>query len=197
MIQEERNRPVLRTVTERGEKYSALAMHARPAYRVRCALIGCAFHPLRLERKNHMQIGGKILKRIPLLGETYRRSHAFQSGKFRVLHNEVSSLQPGSAPMGDELATQHPQIRIRLIAVRDITIRPVLCVGFGVEGVAGGMNAHKSQSAAHRVEQRLLALRRHGRISVCPRLGQVSGGKEEYSRILLSEIFRIEDPSVL
>ena len=72
-----------------------------------------------------MQIGGKILQRIPFFGQVDGRGYAFEAGEFRVLDDEVGGLQPGSAAVGDELAAQHSQIRIGLLAVGNVTIGPV------------------------------------------------------------------------
>jgi hypothetical protein len=46
--------------------------------------------------------------------------------------------------MDDELAAQHPEVRIRLLAMCDVTIRAIVRVRLGMKRVAGGMYAHKT-----------------------------------------------------
>src|ERR1700730_339982 len=68
-IQEKRIRPVFRAVAQRGIEHSSFAISSCPGYWIGSTLIALAFHSLCFKRENHMEIGRKILERVPLFGE--------------------------------------------------------------------------------------------------------------------------------
>src|SRR5580700_2803155 len=97
--------------------------------------------------------------------------------------------------MDDELAADHPNVRIGLLAMRDVAIGKVGCVGWRMEGIRRGMNPDEAEAVVDRVEKSLLALRRHGRILVGAFLGEIAG-REKNHRGVLVKFLRIKDPSV-
>src|ERR1700675_2645807 len=53
-IQEERTRPILRTVADRGVEHPRLAVHSRPSHWVRCTLVRLSRHSFGIERQNYV-----------------------------------------------------------------------------------------------------------------------------------------------
>src|SRR4029077_17131452 len=98
--------------------------------------------------------------------------------------------------MSDELSADHPQVRVLLISMRDIAIGAVFGIGRRMKRVTRRMHADKSHSAAHGVQQHLLAFERHWRLAVRAQRREVAGG-EKYHGGVGEELFRIKNASVL
>ena len=78
-----------------------------------------------------MKVRRKILHRIPFFHQTYRSLRSIEPGKLGIVDDDVRGLQAGilGLSVDDEFAAEHPKIRIRLFAVRDVAIRKILRVG--------------------------------------------------------------------
>ena len=98
--------------------------------------------------------------------------------------------------MLDELATEKPDVEVGLVAVVQVTVRPLLVLVVGVKRVAGRVGADESLAGAHEIKQRLLARRRHGRLLVRARGAQVARGVEKH-RVKPREIIFAEFRAVL
>src|SRR5580692_127465 len=114
-----------------------------------------------------------------------------------IADGHVGGLQPRIVllTMDDELAADHANVRIGLLAMRDISIGEIRCVGWRMEGIRRGMNTDEAEAVVDGVEKSLLALRSHGRILVGAFLGEIAGRKKDHSGVLV-KFLRIKDPSV-
>ena len=85
-------------VAHGGVEDASLAVQPCPGGGIGSALVGLALHAGGVKREDHVEIRREVFQRIPFFGEIHRRSHAFEAGKFRVLHNEVGCLHRGLRP---------------------------------------------------------------------------------------------------
>ena len=88
--------------------------------------------------------------------------------------------------MADELAADHGDVRIDLVAA--LVFPAVARVAFGVVGVGSAVAADEAHAAGNRLQQRLLALRRHGRLAVLAFLFAQITLRLEQESIELSEV---------
>ena len=194
-IAEEIVLPIFRAIAHGDEEDAALAIHAGPNDRIGTALVALVFEHAGVDRADDVDVGGEILERIPFFVEGDRGMHAFQTGEGWIVDDDVGGLQARVAAVNDEFAAEHPQIRIGLRTVCDVTIGEVLRIGFRMEGVAGSVAADESETLLDGGEQGLLAGRGHGGIFVGAGLGEIAGGEEE-DGLMGVEIFGVEDAAV-
>ena len=130
--------PVFGTVTDRGVENPALAVHAGPNHRIGRPLVGVAVHRGGIQRADDVQIRREVLQRIPFFFQAHGLLTPSKPRKFWIVDDHVCRLQARILvlPVEDEFAAQHADVRIRLVAMRDVRFERSFGVGRGVKRVA-------------------------------------------------------------
>src|SRR5271169_6381886 len=105
-----------------------------------------------------MKVRSKVLHRIPFFHQTHGRLHSFEAGELGIVDDDICSLQTRIVllTMNDEFASNHPNIWIGLLPMRDVTIRKIGRIGRCVESVSGGVNTDETHAMLDGLEKSLL-----------------------------------------